>query len=51
MNVEGKAAFVTDGERCDAIMAAIPDRPENPEFKALVPFLLRKPIYTEGRQK
>lgn len=38
-------------ERCDAIMAAIPDRPEDPAFKALVPFLLRNPIYTEGRKK
>jgi NAD(P)-dependent dehydrogenase (short-subunit alcohol dehydrogenase family) len=38
-------------ERCEAIMAAIPDRPEDPAFKALVPFLLRNPIYTEGRKK
>jgi NAD(P)-dependent dehydrogenase (short-subunit alcohol dehydrogenase family) len=38
-------------ERCEAIMAAIPNLPENPEFKALVPFLLRNPIYTEGRKK
>lgn len=36
-------------ERCDAIMAAVPDRPQDPAFMAEVPFLLRNRIYTEGR--
>ncbi|MGZ6006414.1 MAG: SDR family NAD(P)-dependent oxidoreductase [Rhizomicrobium sp.] len=38
-------------ERCDAIVAAIPDLPKNPEFEAAVPFLLHNPIYTEARKK
>ena len=36
-------------ERCDAIMAAVPDYPHNPEFVAAVPFLLHNPIFTENR--
>jgi NAD(P)-dependent dehydrogenase (short-subunit alcohol dehydrogenase family) len=34
-------------ERCDALMAAVPDKPHNPEFMAAVPFLLRNPIFSE----
>ena len=34
-------------ERCDAIMAAVPDRPCDPAFMAAVPFLLRNPIFSE----
>jgi NAD(P)-dependent dehydrogenase (short-subunit alcohol dehydrogenase family) len=37
-------------ERCDAIMAAVPDKPMNPEFMAAVPFLLHNPIFTEKRR-
>lgn len=37
-------------ERCDAIMAAVPDKPRNPEFEAAVPFLLHNPIFTEKRK-
>lgn len=36
-------------ERCDAIMAAVPDYPHNPDFVAAVPFLLHNPIFTEKR--
>jgi NAD(P)-dependent dehydrogenase (short-subunit alcohol dehydrogenase family) len=32
-------------ERCDALMAAVPDKPRNPEFEAAVPFLLKNPIF------
>jgi NAD(P)-dependent dehydrogenase (short-subunit alcohol dehydrogenase family) len=34
-------------ERCDALMAAVPTGPRNPEFEAAVPFLLHNPIFTE----
>ena len=37
-------------ERCDAIMAAVPDKPRNPEFEAAVPFLLHNPIFLEKRK-
>ena len=37
-------------ERCDAIMAAVPDKPMNSEFMAAVPFLLHNPIFTEKRR-
>jgi short-subunit dehydrogenase len=37
-------------ERCDAIMAAVPDKPFNKEFMAAVPFLLHNAIFTEKRQ-
>ncbi len=37
-------------ERCDAIMAAVPDKPRNPEFEAAVPFLLHNSIFTEKRK-
>ena len=36
-------------ERCDAIMAAVPDKPFNKEFMEAVPFLLHNPIFTEKR--
>ena len=38
-------------ERCDAIMAAVPTGPFNPEFMAAVPFLLRNPIFSEATKK
>ena len=37
-------------ERCDAVMAAVPDKPFNQEFMAAVPFLLRNPIFSEKRK-
>jgi NAD(P)-dependent dehydrogenase (short-subunit alcohol dehydrogenase family) len=37
-------------ERCDAIMAAVPDKPMNPDFMAAVPFLLHNPIFIEKRK-
>jgi NAD(P)-dependent dehydrogenase (short-subunit alcohol dehydrogenase family) len=37
-------------ERCDAIMAAVPDKPFNKEFMEAVPFLLHNPIFTEKRK-
>jgi len=37
-------------ERCDAIMAAVPDKPFNKEFMAAVPFLLHNSIFTEKRK-
>lgn len=38
-------------ERCEAVMAAVPNKPMNAEFMAAVPFLLRNPIYTEALKK
>jgi len=38
-------------ERCEAVMAAVPNLPKNAEFMAALPFLLRNPIYTEGRKQ
>jgi NAD(P)-dependent dehydrogenase (short-subunit alcohol dehydrogenase family) len=38
-------------ERCDAIMAAVPDKPRNPEFEKEVPFLLHNPIFLEWKGK
>lgn len=35
-------------ERCDAMMAAVPNTPFNPEFMAAVPFLLRNQIFPEA---
>jgi NAD(P)-dependent dehydrogenase (short-subunit alcohol dehydrogenase family) len=37
-------------ERCDALMAAVPDKPRDPAFEAAVPFLLHNPIFTEKRK-
>jgi len=37
-------------ERCDAIVAAVPNKPMNPEFIAAVPFLLHNPIFTEKQK-
>jgi NAD(P)-dependent dehydrogenase (short-subunit alcohol dehydrogenase family) len=37
-------------ERCDALVAAVPDKPMNREFMAAVPFLLRNPIFSEKRK-
>jgi len=37
-------------ERCDALMAAVPDKPRNAEFEAALPFLLHNPIFTEKRK-
>ncbi len=38
-------------ERCDAIMAAVPKGPHNPEFMAAVPFLLRNAIFSEQTEE
>src|SRR3569832_2480788 len=37
-------------ERCDALLAAVPDTPRNAEFEAALPFLLHNPIFTEKRK-